>query len=295
MSKNAPNLDESCDICGQTNSSTLETHHVVPKRYGGSDHPENLVSLCGSCHNAVERIYDESFYQRFGQTPLPLGEKQERGQLGIELHSVESPDRKFPHDALHVSRSDLSAYRLLNEYDADDEEATDLEARIDSVSLPELKTSFENHYMENRLKKRLKSRANEKRLEEKDGGPLTPGPTYEEILEEEEIEQVVEVLEKEVDDILEEIDESSEWGYTHHAGNVDFHTHSGVTHIKDGESAYISNLLEVLHCGYCNRSFLPWQQADCAKHLQLSHGVENPYEEEETPSLIDSEMGYHAE
>jgi len=56
--------DDNCRICGHVNSNDLETHHVVPRRYGGSNSPSNLVTLCGSCHNALENIYDDRFYAR---------------------------------------------------------------------------------------------------------------------------------------------------------------------------------------------------------------------------------------
>ncbi len=34
--------------CGSTHF--LEVHHVVPRREGGTNRPENLVTLCGRCH-----------------------------------------------------------------------------------------------------------------------------------------------------------------------------------------------------------------------------------------------------
>lgn len=39
----------------------------MPRRYGGSDKPENLVHLCGSCHNAIESLYDDGFYERLAR------------------------------------------------------------------------------------------------------------------------------------------------------------------------------------------------------------------------------------
>ncbi len=55
---------ESCYICGEPVGHLLETHHIVPRRYDGSDNAENLVDLCPSCHQAVEKIYDKRFYDR---------------------------------------------------------------------------------------------------------------------------------------------------------------------------------------------------------------------------------------
>ena len=34
--------------CGRTRF--LEVHHLVPRSRGGTNHPENLVTLCGTCH-----------------------------------------------------------------------------------------------------------------------------------------------------------------------------------------------------------------------------------------------------
>lgn len=35
-------------------------HHMQPVSLGGSDAPENLVSLCGSCHDEVHRQIRET-------------------------------------------------------------------------------------------------------------------------------------------------------------------------------------------------------------------------------------------
>jgi len=59
-------MNRECFICGDGNEKVLQQHHVVPKRYGGSDRDDNLVWLCASCHQAIERLYDDDFYQRLG-------------------------------------------------------------------------------------------------------------------------------------------------------------------------------------------------------------------------------------
>lgn len=55
-----------CFICGKGNSDVLERHHIVPRRFGGSDNGENLVDLCPTCHRAVETLYDSRFYDELG-------------------------------------------------------------------------------------------------------------------------------------------------------------------------------------------------------------------------------------
>ena len=42
--------DGRCALCGKP---IEHYHHILPKRKGGSDTPENLVGLCASCHAAV--------------------------------------------------------------------------------------------------------------------------------------------------------------------------------------------------------------------------------------------------
>jgi len=57
-------MSERCFICAEDNPNVLQTHHILPRRHGGGDSAENLVTLCANCHVAVERIYDDDFYQR---------------------------------------------------------------------------------------------------------------------------------------------------------------------------------------------------------------------------------------
>ena len=47
----------------------MEEHHILPRRFGGGDHEENLVALCASCHRAVENIYDKQFWTSVGLRP----------------------------------------------------------------------------------------------------------------------------------------------------------------------------------------------------------------------------------
>jgi hypothetical protein len=55
-----------CFICGDQRQNSLEQHHIVPKRFNGSDDDENLVTLCASCHAAIEKLYDRRFYEELG-------------------------------------------------------------------------------------------------------------------------------------------------------------------------------------------------------------------------------------
>jgi len=51
--------DRLCRLCGMTpeaNQSALHVHHLVPYKYGGTNHPSNLIALCSSCHHRVEAM-----------------------------------------------------------------------------------------------------------------------------------------------------------------------------------------------------------------------------------------------
>lgn len=45
-------LGDECQCCGAVGD--LELHHVVPLMSGGTHHPENLMTLCVSCHYRAE-------------------------------------------------------------------------------------------------------------------------------------------------------------------------------------------------------------------------------------------------
>ena len=42
-----------CVFCGS--SEKLSVHHKVKAKHGGTDHPDNLVTLCGRCHRLADR------------------------------------------------------------------------------------------------------------------------------------------------------------------------------------------------------------------------------------------------
>lgn len=64
MDNDAP--EGTCYICGHGNPDVIQEHHIIPRRYDGSDAGRNLVNLCPSCHDSVERIYDDSFFEELG-------------------------------------------------------------------------------------------------------------------------------------------------------------------------------------------------------------------------------------
>jgi len=56
--------NRSCKVCGEDRSEVLETHHRIPRRHGGQDTEENLVTVCANCHRVLESLYDKEFWTR---------------------------------------------------------------------------------------------------------------------------------------------------------------------------------------------------------------------------------------
>jgi hypothetical protein len=46
-----------CQICGEENKK-LNVHHIKEKRNGGTDHKDNLITLCVNCHRRKHKNYD---------------------------------------------------------------------------------------------------------------------------------------------------------------------------------------------------------------------------------------------
>jgi hypothetical protein len=44
--------------CGRT--QFLEVHHIVPRRQGGANKPDNLTTLCGACHRLFHERRESS-------------------------------------------------------------------------------------------------------------------------------------------------------------------------------------------------------------------------------------------
>jgi len=57
-----------CYFCGS--EGPIETHHIAPRRHGGENSDDNLVDLCPTCHQRLERLYDTDFYKTIGLTDV---------------------------------------------------------------------------------------------------------------------------------------------------------------------------------------------------------------------------------
>jgi hypothetical protein len=53
-----------CYFCDSTES--IEEHHILPKRFDGSDADVNTVNVCHDCHWKLERLYNSDFWEALG-------------------------------------------------------------------------------------------------------------------------------------------------------------------------------------------------------------------------------------
>jgi len=53
-----------CHFCGA--GDPLESHHIVPRRFDGSDSAENIATVCPTCHSKLEKLYNRRFYKELG-------------------------------------------------------------------------------------------------------------------------------------------------------------------------------------------------------------------------------------
>jgi hypothetical protein len=96
--------DESCFICDESNPTVLQRHHIVPRRYAGSDDDENLVTLCANCHVALERIYTDEVF-----TQLDRAWEERQPDIGVSdilniLQSSSAPDLSLSGDTEAVHK-----------------------------------------------------------------------------------------------------------------------------------------------------------------------------------------------
>jgi len=89
-----------CIRCGRPAKAA---HHVLPRAFGGSDDPSNLVPVCARCHPSLERVARQRAYW-LGYRPVPEGEPPRR---------VKRP-RRVPDIAPRVSPDEPLRYLLFD-------------------------------------------------------------------------------------------------------------------------------------------------------------------------------------
>lgn len=82
-----------CYFC--SSEGPIETHHIVPRRYNGSDKDVNLVDLCPTCHERLEALYDDRFYEALGvEKPEVEGQENDILQAGWDDKDTSRVQRK---------------------------------------------------------------------------------------------------------------------------------------------------------------------------------------------------------
>jgi rubrerythrin len=62
----------SCQMCGMAKTSKLHIHHIMKKSKGGTDHLDNLITLCPSCHSKADhKFYNPDWTKRPQEAPQP--------------------------------------------------------------------------------------------------------------------------------------------------------------------------------------------------------------------------------
>lgn len=56
--------DEGCLFCGTVDD--IEKHHIVPRKFGGTDDNENLIRVCSECNKKIEQTWNRRFYEKIG-------------------------------------------------------------------------------------------------------------------------------------------------------------------------------------------------------------------------------------
>jgi 5-methylcytosine-specific restriction endonuclease McrA len=52
-----------CEKCGRKNGTRINRHHIVPKRFGGEEIPENKSDLCDKCHAILHQYYERRAFE----------------------------------------------------------------------------------------------------------------------------------------------------------------------------------------------------------------------------------------
>ena len=71
-----------CVLCDSTDG--LQIHHAIPRGEGGSNSPQNLVSLCWRCHGVIHGGYEWHIGDRITS--------EEAAQLCVEYLADYYPD-----------------------------------------------------------------------------------------------------------------------------------------------------------------------------------------------------------
>lgn len=113
-----------CSVCGKTTG--LEVHHIVKVKHGGTNEMDNLITLCSSCHRAIDTLNLEHAIDKCA--------KNAEKQLGIKHYTLDLRTSKEKVQDIQTDLLDI--YKLLiGKIDDPDIEdiATQLNDIIDNI------------------------------------------------------------------------------------------------------------------------------------------------------------------
>jgi len=266
-------MTDTCYLCGEPNPSALEEHHIVPQRYNGSDEPENTVTLCGTCHNKIEDLYNERFY-----TEITERDPSEHGGVnqssGVQVAPEKSTDRELPENSDHFTKRE------------------DWEFTLDIAELEqpgERTLSGETAWVYGRRSELLRKyyeRMSETRTYIENNIDL---PYWDE-----KGEPYIEMY-AEVDDLARHAPVKL---HNESSNTMDFEKRKELIksdelddELKNINHTEIPRNYYRLHCGYCHTAFSQNQHSDLARHLRLRHGIEDVYNEKGMARLMDDSLG----
>ena len=73
--------------CVRCDRPAAAAHHVLPRSFGGSDDPSNLVPVCSRCHPSLERVARQRAYW-LGYRPVAEGEPPRRVERARRVPTV---------------------------------------------------------------------------------------------------------------------------------------------------------------------------------------------------------------
>lgn len=75
--------NHTCQYCkGKSKDSKLEVHHIIFRRNGGSDEPENLICLCKTCH---DQLHDGNITLKGGKAKGHLKHATQMNSIRVQL------------------------------------------------------------------------------------------------------------------------------------------------------------------------------------------------------------------
>ena len=243
-----------CFICGDHRPNSLEEHHVVPQRHNGSDEPENLVQLCSSCHAAIEKLYDDSFYERLGVEAVDQTGSGDLDIEGEELEPHKTQDRGFSRHPAHISREDFCINITFSQFMIHPTQALFPDYYPDSDAIiSQLEENTEeiiNFFRNNNITL----------------GGYNIGPDDPDVLRLTPAIRIVPTKDRyeQQEGITPTTTDQRKRDYT-----VDINTISSR-----------SDDFQRLHCGYCHTVYSEYEKADLAAHLRIKHRIEDPYLDE---------------